>query len=75
VRVLELCGSRRQGVRLQVGLDAGGQRQLLDAVHGCPGDDGPTAELLEAQHCAQKRYIVKRKCDFSLEEDGVYTGS
>lgn len=36
---------------LEMALDGDGQRELVDEVHGGAGDNGPTAEVLQAEHC------------------------
>ena len=38
-------------VRLEMGLESGRQRKLLDAVDGRLRGDGTAAELLQRQHC------------------------
>lgn len=38
-------------VRLEMGLERGRQRQLLNTIDGRVGGDGPAAELLQGQHC------------------------
>lgn len=38
-------------------LDGDGQRELVDEVHGGAGDDGPTAEVLQAEHYTWGRQV------------------
>lgn len=63
VRVLRVSRSvscRRRGdrVRLEVGLERGGQRQTLETVDGGAGHYGAATQLLEAQYCGQRYTCV-----------------
>lgn len=56
------------GEGLEVALDGDRQRELVDEVHGGAGHDGPTAEVLQAEHCT-------RGSDRSGEKGGQTAGT
>lgn len=43
------------GEGFQMTLDGDGQWQLVDEVDGCAGDDCTAAEVLEAEHCWERK--------------------